>query len=157
MEQTQAKIIELLREVHLFAVKEIERLNLRIIELENESHSPPPPRMATTTPKTVSIKSAPPTQWPEMLNETPACGVPEYSGSQFAEVAIVPQRAEVREGRRRCSIQASGSGCVAGFVFGAELTVRSSWSLGCRDDCLKPTLPTPRTLERTSGNDLENA
>jgi hypothetical protein len=37
MDSTQTKIIELLREVHLLALKEIERLNLRIAELENEN------------------------------------------------------------------------------------------------------------------------
>ena len=36
MDPTQTKIIELLREVHLLAIKEVERLNLRIAELENE-------------------------------------------------------------------------------------------------------------------------
>lgn len=36
MENNQARIIELLREVHLIAFKEIERLNLRIAELESE-------------------------------------------------------------------------------------------------------------------------
>jgi predicted DNA-binding transcriptional regulator AlpA len=36
MDPTQTKIIELLREVHLIAFKEIERLNLRIVELENQ-------------------------------------------------------------------------------------------------------------------------
>ena len=36
MDPTQTKIIELLREVHLIAFKEIERLNMRIVELENQ-------------------------------------------------------------------------------------------------------------------------
>jgi len=36
VDQNQAKIIELLREVHLLAFKEIERLNMRIVELENQ-------------------------------------------------------------------------------------------------------------------------
>jgi hypothetical protein len=40
MDPTQAKIIDLLREVHLIAFKEIERLNLRILELENRQHQP---------------------------------------------------------------------------------------------------------------------
>lgn len=35
MDTNQSRIIELLREVHLIAFKEMERLNLRIIELEN--------------------------------------------------------------------------------------------------------------------------
>jgi hypothetical protein len=37
MDPTQTKIIELLREVHLIAFKEIERLNMRIVELEKTS------------------------------------------------------------------------------------------------------------------------
>jgi len=36
MDATQTKIIELLREAHVLAFKEIERLNLRIAELENQ-------------------------------------------------------------------------------------------------------------------------
>jgi predicted DNA-binding transcriptional regulator AlpA len=40
MDATQAKIIELLREVHALALKEIERLNLRIVELENQNRRP---------------------------------------------------------------------------------------------------------------------
>jgi hypothetical protein len=40
METNQAKVIELLREVHLIAFKEIERLNLRITELEDQSRQP---------------------------------------------------------------------------------------------------------------------
>jgi hypothetical protein len=37
MDTNQTRVIELLREVHLIAVKEIERLNLRIAELESQS------------------------------------------------------------------------------------------------------------------------
>lgn len=40
MDSTQTKITELLREVHLLAIKEVERLNLRILELENEHRQP---------------------------------------------------------------------------------------------------------------------
>jgi len=40
MDPNQAKIIELLREVHLIAFKEIERLNLRIAELESRIANP---------------------------------------------------------------------------------------------------------------------
>jgi len=36
MDHNQTKIIELPREVHLLAIKEVERLNLRITELENQ-------------------------------------------------------------------------------------------------------------------------
>ena len=66
MDQTQTRIIELLREVHLLAIKEVERLNLRISELENEHRQPtrmPMPRPA--------VDLAPPshTKPTEMLNE----------------------------------------------------------------------------------------
>jgi len=40
MESNQARIIELLREVHLIAFKEIERLNMRIAELESQNRRP---------------------------------------------------------------------------------------------------------------------
>ena len=40
MDNNQARIIELLREVHLIAFKEIERLNLRIAELESQNRGP---------------------------------------------------------------------------------------------------------------------
>ena len=40
MDSNQAKIIDLLREVHLIAINEIERLNLRIAELESLSPLP---------------------------------------------------------------------------------------------------------------------
>lgn len=37
MDPTQTKIIEILREVHLLALQEVERLNLRIAELEMQN------------------------------------------------------------------------------------------------------------------------
>jgi hypothetical protein len=40
MDNNQARIVGLLREVHLIAFNEIERLNLRIIELENQNRQP---------------------------------------------------------------------------------------------------------------------
>jgi hypothetical protein len=40
MDTSQTRIIELLREVHLIAFKEIERLNLRIAELESRDRQP---------------------------------------------------------------------------------------------------------------------
>jgi len=43
MDPNQTKIVELLREIHLIAFKEIERLNLRIAELESLSHRQPEP------------------------------------------------------------------------------------------------------------------
>ena len=40
MDNNQARIVDLLREVHLIAFKEIERLNLRIAELGNQHRGP---------------------------------------------------------------------------------------------------------------------
>jgi excisionase family DNA binding protein len=40
MDTNQTRVIELLREVHLIAFKEMERLNLRIAELESQNHQP---------------------------------------------------------------------------------------------------------------------
>jgi predicted DNA-binding transcriptional regulator AlpA len=42
MEEAQKRLMELLREVHALAAKEIERLNLRVIELESASSTPQP-------------------------------------------------------------------------------------------------------------------
>jgi predicted DNA-binding transcriptional regulator AlpA len=51
MDSTQAKIIELLREVHLLALKEIERLNMRIAELESQNRQRAAPEIAKPVPK----------------------------------------------------------------------------------------------------------
>jgi predicted DNA-binding transcriptional regulator AlpA len=40
MNTNQTRVVELLREMHLIALKEIERLNLRIAELESQSRQP---------------------------------------------------------------------------------------------------------------------
>ena len=65
MENNQAKIIDLLREVHLIAFKEMERLNLRIAELESQNRQPFEP--PAVNPATVKPLSRP--NQPEMLNE----------------------------------------------------------------------------------------
>lgn len=55
MDATQSKIIELLREVHLIAFKEIERLNLRIAELESHvCHPAPAPAKAKVVERTTA-------------------------------------------------------------------------------------------------------
>jgi predicted DNA-binding transcriptional regulator AlpA len=75
MDATQAKIIELLREAHLIAFKEIERLNLRIAELEHQHHQaaehPIPKPAAKELPPLHSapIKSPSLPDSPELLNE----------------------------------------------------------------------------------------
>jgi predicted DNA-binding transcriptional regulator AlpA len=48
MHPTQTKIIELLREAHLIAFKEIERLNMRIAEMEAYACQPAPAPAKTT-------------------------------------------------------------------------------------------------------------
>jgi predicted DNA-binding transcriptional regulator AlpA len=63
---TQMKIIELLREVHLLALKEVERLNLRILELEKQPPAPVTPKQPASP---AGIKPPSPTKPPEMLNE----------------------------------------------------------------------------------------
>jgi hypothetical protein len=40
MDTNQARVIELLREVHLITFNEIERLNMRIAELEGQRRQP---------------------------------------------------------------------------------------------------------------------
>jgi predicted DNA-binding transcriptional regulator AlpA len=61
----QARIIELLREVHLIVFKEMERLNLRIVELENQNryHADRASSASTATP------GPRPPKLSEMMNE----------------------------------------------------------------------------------------
>lgn len=64
MDTSQTRIVELLREVHLIAFKEIERLNLRIAELESGDH----PR--TLLPIVTAPAAKPPKQHEvEIMNE----------------------------------------------------------------------------------------
>jgi predicted DNA-binding transcriptional regulator AlpA len=70
MDNNQARVIELLREVHLIAFKEIERLNLRIVELEDRNRQPtekPPGNSTVSNPPTVNSPSL--LKQPEMLTE----------------------------------------------------------------------------------------
>jgi len=71
MDPNQTKIIELLREVHLLAIKEIERLNMRIAELENENRQPAPVPTVSISPPVAPAPINPPshTKQPEMMNE----------------------------------------------------------------------------------------
>lgn len=67
MDQNQAKIVELLREVHVIAIKEIERLNLRIAELEGLAPRPNeiPAKASIITPATGPSSA----DRPEIMNE----------------------------------------------------------------------------------------
>jgi predicted DNA-binding transcriptional regulator AlpA len=74
MDPTQTKIIELLREVHLIAFKEIERLNMRIVELENQNRQAaekPLPKPAAKESPAVHPAPMKPSlpDAPELLNE----------------------------------------------------------------------------------------
>ena len=67
MDTNQTRIVELLREVHLIAFKEIERLNLRIAELESRSHHQPEVVVLQTAAKS---SFTPKESGGEMMNET---------------------------------------------------------------------------------------
>jgi predicted DNA-binding transcriptional regulator AlpA len=75
MDQTQARVIELLREVHLLAVKEIERLNLKVAELEirnRQAAEHPIPKPTRNEPRPVHpapIKSPSSPDSPGLLSE----------------------------------------------------------------------------------------
>ena len=74
MDAIQAKIIELLREVHVLALKEIERLNFRITELEIQnrqaSEQPiPKPAAKMELPITPTPMEPPVPTTPGLLNE----------------------------------------------------------------------------------------
>jgi predicted DNA-binding transcriptional regulator AlpA len=75
MDESQAKIIELLREVHLIAFKEIERLNLKVAELEirnrqaAEKPIPKPAANESCPINPVPIKRPSSPDAPDLLNE----------------------------------------------------------------------------------------
>jgi hypothetical protein len=70
MDPTQTKIIDLLREVHLLALREVERLNLRIVELESHVCQPAPgPAKAKPVERPPSPPSAPKPPETGLLNE----------------------------------------------------------------------------------------
>jgi predicted DNA-binding transcriptional regulator AlpA len=81
MDKQQTKIVELLREVHLIAIKEIERLNLRVAELENLA-----PRQNGAPEKTTILNLANADSSvgnPEIMNEHQ---VADYIGMSVASV-----------------------------------------------------------------------
>jgi excisionase family DNA binding protein len=96
MDQTQTRIIELLREVHLIALKEFERLNMRIAELESLNRTEKPiPKPAVKEPPAVNppaIKPPSLSKMPEMLNEHQVAGYLNMS------VATVRRWRVVRKG-----------------------------------------------------------
>jgi len=80
MDTNQSRIIELLRQVHLIAFKEIERLNLRIAELESQSRQPTQTPIAKAAVNPAATSLAKPL---EMLNENQ---VAEYLNMSVAIV-----------------------------------------------------------------------
>jgi predicted DNA-binding transcriptional regulator AlpA len=81
MDNQQTKIVELLREMHLIAIKEIERLNLRVAELENLAPKPNDAPEKTTILNPATVDSA--AGNPEIINELQ---VAEYIGMSVASV-----------------------------------------------------------------------
>jgi predicted DNA-binding transcriptional regulator AlpA len=85
MDESQTKIIELLREVHLLAMREIERLHLKVAELEiRNSQVPdhPTPKPAANVPSPVTpapIKSPSLPDAHELLNEHQVAKLVELS------------------------------------------------------------------------------
>ncbi len=71
MDPNQTKIIELLREVHLIAIKEIERLNMRIAELENEKRQPVQAPVVKNTPMVSPTPASPSRVAPSTPNPLP--------------------------------------------------------------------------------------
>jgi predicted DNA-binding transcriptional regulator AlpA len=73
MDPTQSKIIDLLREIHLLAVKEIERLNLKVAELEIRNRQvaavQPIPKPIAKEPPAVHSAPIKPSSSPDLLNE----------------------------------------------------------------------------------------
>jgi predicted DNA-binding transcriptional regulator AlpA len=90
MEPTQTKIIELLREVHLIALKEIERLNMRIAEVESQ-HRPP---TAQAIPKPVAQE--PPAVHPAPINPPSLPDAPELLNerqvAKFLQLSVASVR-----------------------------------------------------------------
>ena len=90
MDTTQAKIIELLREVHLLAFKEIERLNLRVAELEIQNRQP------TRTPIPKPAVNALPGVHPAPIKPPSASDAPgllnEHQVAEFLNMSVASVR-----------------------------------------------------------------
>jgi len=70
MDTNQTRIVELLREVHLIAYKEIERLNLRIADLESQIRQPAqPPANPVIVERPATNPPAPNQSEPGLWNE----------------------------------------------------------------------------------------
>jgi hypothetical protein len=123
MDQTQTRIIELLREVHLLAIKkEVERLNMRIVELENQhrqaAEKPIPKPAAQKLPPVHPAPITPPflPDAPDLLNEHQRRKVRPVERCQRAPLAAVSHGSEVFEDRRCRSISAGGCRILAQFL-----------------------------------------
>ena len=84
MDSNQVRIIELLREVHLITFKEIERLNMRIVELESQNRQPFEKEIIKpTAPKSSPVDPLSLPKLPEIMNEHQ---VAEYLNMSVASV-----------------------------------------------------------------------
>jgi predicted DNA-binding transcriptional regulator AlpA len=86
MDPTQTKIIELLREVHLLAMKEIERLNLRIAELENENRRGAAPEIAKPVEKRLAAVNPAPIR--PQLQQEPTEMMNEHEVAAFLKMSV---------------------------------------------------------------------
>ena len=92
MDNNQTKIIELLREVHLIAFKEIERLNLRIAELATQDRSPIMKPSGNPRAGDHPIGNPPPSaEQPviEIMNESSLRVLPQYQHRNRAPMAAL--------------------------------------------------------------------
>src|SRR5450759_386243 len=90
MDPTQAKIIELLCEVHLLAIKEVERLNLRVAALENQHR-----QQAALTIPIPAVKELPPVRpvqiKPPSLPDAPDL-LNEHQVAEFVQFSVASVR-----------------------------------------------------------------
>jgi hypothetical protein len=108
MDSNQTRIIELLREVHLIAFKEIERLNLRIAELESRDRSPIEKK--SDKPPTVTNPQAAPSPIPkspelEFMNDKQLSAYINISVSTVRRWRLIAEGIKFREDRRSGSIR----------------------------------------------------
>jgi hypothetical protein len=118
----QTKVIDLLREVHLIAFKEIERLNMRIVELENQHRQAtvnPTPKPAAKELHPVhpaTIEDAAVARCVRTPERTSGRKVPPIECCRRASMATVPRGSKVFEDRRCRSISTGQCRNVAQFL-----------------------------------------
>jgi predicted DNA-binding transcriptional regulator AlpA len=97
MDTSQARITELQREAHLLAMKEVERLNLRIVELENQTRQPalaPVVKPAVKAPPGVHpVPASPPAVIPATLSPSTQSEIlNEHQVAEYVQMSVAPVR-----------------------------------------------------------------